>query len=126
MYNRTRLLAVILSISIAIGALPTAAMAAENESPANPSEAATELSVGIDNQILNEEENSNFENTQVAATGDQVLDEDTIGSSSQSADDQSGAIGLTDHEEEKEPDPDEEHGGTAAEEEYSETLQMIM
>ena len=51
MYNRTRLLAVILSISIAIGALPTAAVAAENESPANSSDAATELSVGIDNQI---------------------------------------------------------------------------
>ena len=120
MYNRTRLLAVILSISIAIGALPTAAVAAENESPANSSDAATELSVGIDNQILNEEENSNSENAQVAATGDQLLGEDSIEGSSQSADDQSGATGSTEHKEEGEPAPDEENDGNVTEEEQSE------
>ena len=56
----------------------------------------------------------------MAATGDQLLGEDSIEGSLQSADDQSGATGSTEHKEEGEPAPDEENDGNVTEEEQSE------
>ena len=121
MNNRTRLLAVILSITVGIGTPATTVFAVENEPTTN----ITEASENIDHQNMIEEDNSNSENTSAAVTVDSTMGEEVIGDDTHSGDVHAEQIDPAESEENRaETANEEEHNETVnGEEETSESVE---